>query len=279
MQRLLLAIGLAGILAGAAGWAAEPPSNSALLDELLRAGYPGATVRRAPAHCGRTQPEMILERPKSPARPCFAVTGALNRLEEEMAQPVTGDPPSPTRFVEVNRLAPVHGSAGADGSAYLLLTTTLFPYNVCNSCEAMARVTLLRHEGGGWHATAVDLSGSNSTIEKMSWLDLTGSGRPQLVVETLESVNAQLWTHLWVFAVPGGRLVPLADCATGYDGMYSGFTRDRVVKVLDPELTRATHGKAFVFHTTTYFRNNRPLRPPETVVESVPFSPDQLRRD
>lgn len=192
-----------------------------------------------------------------------------------MAQPVTGDPPSPTRFVAVYRLAPVQGSSG---SAYLLLTTTSFADNVCNNCSAMARVTLLRKEGGRWRASAADLPGSNSTIEKMSWADLTGSGRPQLLLETQEGVNAQLWRHLWVFDASGGRLVSLADCETAYDGMYSGFTRDRVVKVLDPELTRATHGKALVFHTTTYVRDNRPLRPPKTVVESVPFSPTGDRR-
>ncbi|WP_321477966.1 hypothetical protein [uncultured Paludibaculum sp.] len=260
--------GLAGILAAAMA-ADEPDPN--LLDELVQASFPSASVRRVPE--GRCEPRPVESaggHQRSPFPPCYQVIAPPVPEELTVATSVLGEePPGSRRFVQVEVVTRPRPTGGPQ---YALLMTYTFPdIDHCNQCGCMGKVALLTQDRGQWKSSVAYLEGSNLTIDRATFVDVTGDGQPELLVDASGGANLVSEGSLWVYDLSGSTLRLKVQVDTAYDSVPSGFQWERFYKRLDPVRSRATGGKALVFRTTVVVRDNRRLEPPEGKDEIVPY--------
>lgn len=271
MRLELLVAGLAWILAMPATAADE--LSPALLEDLVQASFPGASVRSMPE--GRCEP-----RPAEAVRggvvrillPCFQVIAPPVREELTVATSVLDEgPPGSRRFVQVET---VTRPRPAGGPQYALLMTYTFPdIDHCNQCGFMGKVALLTQDRGQWKSSVAYLEGSNLTIDRGTFVDVTGDGQPELLVDTSGGANAVSEGSLWVYEIAGSKLRLKVQVDTRYDSVNSGFAWERYSKALDPARSRATGGRALVFRTSVMVRDKRIFDPPEVKDEIVPYPP------
>jgi hypothetical protein len=269
MRLELLVAGLAWILAMPVRAADE--LSPGLLEDLVQASFPGASVRSIPeSRCEPRPAEAVRRGVTQPLPQCFQVIAPPVREELTVATSVLADgPPGSRRFVQVES---VTRSRPAGGPQYALLMTYTFPdIDHCNQCGFMGKVALLTQERGQWKSSVAYLEGSNLTIDRGAFVDVTGDGQPELLVDTSGGANAVSEGSLWVYEVTGSTLRLKVQVDTLYDSVNSGFPWERYYKLLDPARSRATGGKALVFRTSVVVRDKRIFDPPEGKDEIVPL--------
>ncbi|QOY86786.1 hypothetical protein [Paludibaculum fermentans] len=261
--------GLAAILAMPA--MAGDELNPNLLEELVQASFPRASVRSMPeSRCEPRPVEASRGGASRPLLPCFQVIAPPVAEELTVATSVLDEgPPGSRRFVQVET---VTRARPAGGPQYVLLLTYTFPdIDHCNQCGFMGKVALLTQERGQWKAAVAYLEGSNLTIDRGTFVDVTGDGQPELLVDASGGANAVSEGSLWVYDLSGPALRLMVRVDTRYDSVNSGFPWARFYKTLDPARSRATGGKALVFRTSVVVRDQRIFDPPEAKDEIVPY--------
>ena len=174
MRLELLVAGLAWILAMPA--MAGDELNPGLLEDLVQASFRGASVRSMPeSRCEPRPAEAIRGGVARTLTPCFQVIAPPVREELTVATSVLDEgPPGSRRFVQVET---VTRPRPVGGPQYVLLMTYTFPdIDHCNQCGFMGKVALLTRDRGQWKSSVAYLEGSNLTIDRGAFVDVTGDG-------------------------------------------------------------------------------------------------------
>jgi hypothetical protein len=244
-----------------------PIADKRIREAALRGAFPGAEIRDISARSSAptaTVTDIAFPDAMS-GEAVYAVVGpALDEAEKCAAEDVTTEEGGRTRLVTWKTF---HWPG--DDSAMLLVAQYEFvDARPSLACPSVAVTVRLEKAGNTW--VAVDRHVfemmHHGSIQRVSLLDLAGTGSNYLLVESDFGGAEALLSSLELFDLSRGRL----DEVLRTESRAVYLSSDLFTRTIDDEATRATRGAKFCTINTTLKEDGQGFRPPRISRECVP---------